>query len=483
MLAIMAIDKDKNISPAAELRRQAEELLPPEASEAGLSRTDCEMQRLRHELEVQRVELEMQNVELRIARDHAEKSLEKYSDFYDFAPVGYSTLDSSGIITSVNLRGASLVGVARERLLGRNFGLLVTDEYRAIFTQFISSVFISQDKAECEVAIQNGDNSPVIVLLEAMAAISGQECGLVLIDISERKRLEILLQQSERRYRSVVEQAQKKESIGVLAGGIAHDFNNILTIILGHCQLLSKEIDSGMTVKEHAQRIEAAGSRAVGLCRQLLTYAGQSSQVHVRVNLCLLVDGVVKMLTSAIKKNVTIEVDLDRDVPELTGDNVQIQQVVMNLIINAAEAIGDSSGTLRVTLKKILNQEEQPVTDFMGNAIPVRKYACLEVSDTGCGIDREAEKRIFEPFYSTKAVGRGLGMSAVLGIVKSHDGALQLTSSPGVGTAIRIYFPLPDKVSAIETTQAAGFVRLPGRVVLSCWWMMKRRCASSVPHW
>ncbi|MDD2309017.1 MAG: PAS domain S-box protein [Desulfuromonadaceae bacterium] len=254
------------------------------------------------------------------------------------------------------------------------------------------------------------------------------------------------------------QQAQKMESLGVLAGGVAHDFNNILTIILGHCHILNKEINSGMTFKEHVQQIEAAGSRAVGLCRQMLTYAGQSAQVQVRVNLWPLVDGVVEMLKSAIKKNVTVKLDLRHDVPELTGDNVQIQQVVMNLILNAAEAIGDKSGTIKVALKNTHIQTGQSDTDFMGNTIPTKKYACLEVSDTGCGIDKENERRVFEPFYTTKSAGRGLGMSAVLGIVKSHDGALRLTSGPGIGTTIQVYFPLPDKDCSIETIQASGFV-------------------------
>jgi len=284
-------------------------------------------------------------------------------------------------------------------------------------------------------------------------------------DISDRKNAEEDRLVLERQF----QQAQKMESLGVLAGGVAHDFNNILTIILGHCHILRNEMDSGMTLEEHVQQIEAAGSRAVGLCRQMLMYAGQSSQVQARINLCQLVDGVVEMLSSAIKKSVTIELDLERDAPELTGDNVQIQQIVMNLIINAAEAIGDKSGTIKVTLKKTVIQAERSDTDFMGNTIPAGEYACLDVSDTGCGIDKDAEKRIFEPFYTTKATGRGLGMSAILGIVKLHDGALQLSSSPGIGTTIKIYFPLPDKVCVIETSQSAGFVpsaRANGAVLL-----------------
>lgn len=202
----MGIDKDKSMPAVASgLRRRAEDHLGTKKSEAVLPHKNVETLRLLHELEVHRVELEMQNAELRQARDEAEQHLGKYSDLYDFAPVGYFTLDGSGTITSVNLRGASLVGVARARLVGRNFGLLVTHEYRTVFTEFIRSVFINRDKTECEVAIESKDNRTVIVLLEAMAAISGQECGLVMVDITERKLLEEQLQQNERRYRTVVE--------------------------------------------------------------------------------------------------------------------------------------------------------------------------------------------------------------------------------------------------------------------------------------
>jgi PAS domain S-box-containing protein len=172
---LVGIDNDKNISAATELRCRAEEQLRVKTSETVISRVDCETQRLLHELEVHRIELEMQNGELRQARDDAEHSLEKYSDLYDFAPVGYFTLDRLGNINSVNLRGASLVGVARSRLLGQHFEPLVTDEYRQVFTDFIGNVYINRDKTVCEAALYNKDNRPVAVLLEAMAAISGQE--------------------------------------------------------------------------------------------------------------------------------------------------------------------------------------------------------------------------------------------------------------------------------------------------------------------
>jgi two-component system, cell cycle sensor histidine kinase and response regulator CckA len=169
----------------------------------------------------------------------------------------------------------------------------------------------------------------------------------------------------------------------------------------------------------------------------------------------LLVDENVKMLRSAIKKNVAIELDLKYSAPEITGDIAQIQQVVMNLIINAAEAIGDKNGTINIAIKKTIVPADHAETDFFGTTILPADYACLTVSDNGCGMDVETQKRIFEPFFTTKFTGRGLGMSAVLGIIKSHNGSLQLSGTPGVGTTFTIYFPSSDKCVSAEATQAA----------------------------
>jgi PAS domain S-box-containing protein len=238
------------------------------------------------------------------------------------------------------------------------------------------------------------------------------------------------------------QQTQKLESLGVLAGGIAHDFNNILSIILGHCHILEEDIDSGIDSKSHIQHISRSADRAAELCRQMLSYAGKSELYRTNINVCLLIDENVKMLKSAIKKDISIELDLARDVPEITGDNAQIQQVVMNLIINAAEAIDDRTGTISIALDSIVISDKLTDTDFLGSTIPSGRYACLTVSDNGCGIDPDTLKRIFEPFFTTKFTGRGLGMSAVLGIITSHHGSLQLSSIPGIGTTFKVYLPL-----------------------------------------
>jgi PAS domain S-box-containing protein len=261
----------------------------------------------------------------------------------------------------------------------------------------------------------------------------------------ERKALEAQFQQT-----------QKLESLGVLAGGIAHDFNNILTIILGHCFMVKDNFDSDMSDKDHVVHIESAANRAADLCRQMLAYAGKSQQCNVQINLWLMIDEIVKMLQSAIRKNVAIQLELKRDVPEISGDNAQIQQIIMNLLINAAEAIGNRNGTIRVVLKRVTITEEPVVNDFFGTVIPAGSYACLEVCDNGCGMDEKTQIRIFEPFFTTKLTGRGLGMSAILGIIKSHDGALQLSSSIGVGTTFKIFFPLPVEISVVESAQLSG---------------------------
>lgn len=273
----------------------------------------------------------------------------------------------------------------------------------------------------------------------------------VMRDITARKRAE----EERKVFEAQFQQTQKLESLGVLAGGIAHDFNNILTIIMGHCYIVKEDFDSGMSDKEHVEKIEAAASRAANLCRQMLAYSGNSPLLSEQINLWLLVDEIVKMLRSAIKKNVTIQLDLKRDVPEISGDNAQIQQIIMNLIINAAEAIGDNNVTVKVAIRRTTAYAGQSETDFLGNVIMPGEYACLEVSDDGCGMDEDVRNRIFEPFYTTKFTGRGLGMSVILGIIKSHNGALQLDSAPGAGTTFKVYFPLPEKAVFADVVQSS----------------------------
>ncbi len=285
-----------------------------------------------------------------------------------------------------------------------------------------------------------------------------------MLDIDDRKRAEEERQQLESQFH----QAQKLEGLGVLAGGIAHYFNNILTVILGHCYMAREGFIPEQDYKATFSKIEAAGSRAADLCRQMLTYAGKSPVAQTRVNLWLLVDEVVRMLQAAIKKNVTIQLDLKRVVPEILGDTGQIQQIVMNLIINASEAIGEANGTVRVALTRVLFKSGQIETDKFGSVIETGGYICLEVTDNGSGMSEETQNRIFEPFFTTKITGRGLGMSAIHGIVTRHGAHLQMSSKLNVGTTFKILFPVPPAPETAESVsnQADAREKAEGTILL-----------------
>jgi PAS domain S-box-containing protein len=360
-------------------------------------------------------------------------------------------VDEDGRLIQINPAGLALIEAdSLEQVAGRPVTDVIAPEYHEEYMQLHRDVIAGKSlQREYEIVGLKGGRRWVETHAVPMLEHGRVVHLAVSRDITGRKLAEqerILLQQQ-------FHHAQKLESLGIIAGGIAHDFNNILTVILGHCYMVRENTYSDEEYKAVFQKIETAGSRAADLCRQMLTYAGKSTMERTRVNVWLLIDEVIKMLEAAIKKNVTIELDLHQRIPEIIGDTGQIQQVVMNLIINAAEAIGDASGTIRVALTTLVYETETPETDFFGTVITAGKYACLEVTDTGSGMSEETLHRIFEPFYTTKFTGRGLGMSAIRGIISSHEAILNLTSTPGVGTCFRVCFPV---ANSPETTEPAA---------------------------
>jgi signal transduction histidine kinase len=249
-------------------------------------------------------------------------------------------------------------------------------------------------------------------------------------------------------------QAQKLESLGVLAGGIAHDFNNILAIIIGHCYMVKMDTT---TAADYIPTIEKAADRAAELCRQMLAYAGKAKRTQSQVNLKALVGEMVSLLKSTVKQNIKITSHLSANIPIIRGDSGQIKQIAMNLIVNAAEAIGEATGEIEVRLARTVIRAGQSDRDHLGKVITSGWYVCLEVTDTGCGMDDEIKQRIFDPFYSSKFIGRGLGMSAVLGIITEHGGALQLSSQPGQGTTVKAYLPVQNSDSAGDESPQQPF--------------------------
>jgi len=359
-------------------------------------------------------------------------------------------LDLTGNIHMFNGRFEALSGYTCEELQGRNFFHLFTGEAKSQVALELQNILSKKtEKVIFETVFLRQDGSGLSLSIGAVPLLSeGMVNGTVvsLDDITDRVNAEEERLVLERH----LQQTQKLESLGVLAGGIAHDFNNILAIIIGYCGAIKDDINSKSATADYIQKIEGATNRAGDLCQQMLTYAGKNELYRTRINMNLLVDDLVKMLHSGIKKNVTIDLRLCDDL-SIIADSSQIQQIVMNLIINAAEAIADNNGIISICLERADVQAGQSETDFHNKAILAGRYACLKVSDNGCGMDAEKQNRMFEPFYTTKFTGRGLGMSATLGIIKSHDGALQLSSKPGIGTTFKVYFPLAEVNDTADT--------------------------------
>jgi PAS domain S-box-containing protein len=346
---------------------------------------------------------------------------------------------------------------------------IIHPDDKDMMDQYMREEVISKGKPfskEYRIVRKNdGETRWVKGLGEATCDSDGNILSLIgtIQDITERKIVEKERQNLERQ----LLHAQKLESLGVLAGGIAHDFNNILAVIIAYCSMTKLRPER---TKENIPLIEKAAERAAELCRQMQAYAGKAQLTQKEVNVGEIVAEMVKMLKTTIQQNVVIKLDRPTNIPPITGDASQIGQIVMNLIINASEAIGDVDGEIRVSIAKAEIRASQSVKDHLDKIIQPGNYICLEVSDNGSGMDAETKQRLFEPFYTTKFTGRGLGMSATLGIVTAHKGAVQLSSQSGKGTTFKVYLPLQmtessevrpnQQVTSLSPWQSCGTILL-----------------------
>jgi len=358
----------------------------------------------------------------------------RYEELYNLAPVGYLTLSAAGLILEANLAAANMLGMARRALVKLSICRFISQEDQDIYYLQRKKCFDSVNPQAWEMRLVRTDGFTFWAHLQATPA-KNSEYWIALADITERKKAE----EEKLAMELLLQEAQKLESLGVLSGGIAHDFNNILAIILGHCYLAKQRPDA---VESSLARIERAVERAAELCRQMLAYAGKAPFEQSQVKMTILLNEMTEMCKSTIPRNVQIKLDCPADIPPIMGDIGQLNQIVMNLLINASEAIGDAQGEIRISLAKTEIKDETTDKDHLGKNITPGCYLCLEVADTGCGMDVETRQRIFEPFYTTKFSGRGLGMSAVLGIVTAHMGALQISSHLGQGTTFKVYLPV-----------------------------------------
>ena len=236
-------------------------------------------------------------------------------------------------------------------------------------------------------------------------------------------------------------EGQKLESLGVLAGGIAHDFNNLLTGILCNASLVRLALPPSSDTQPLLGAIESSSLRAAELCRQMLAYAGKGRFVVEPADLSALAEGSRSLLEISVGRRTELRLDLARGLPAVLADAAQIRQVVMNLVLNAAEAVGERGGQITVATGVIHADRAQLARCAAGADLPARDYVFLEVRDNGAGMSPEVLAKIFDPFFSTKFAGRGLGLAAVIGIVRGHSGALSVDSTPGRGAVFRLLLP------------------------------------------
>jgi signal transduction histidine kinase len=281
--------------------------------------------------------------------------------------------------------------------------------------------------------------------LDALEALAGAA-----VQVLMRKRAEHAVRAGEERLRH----AQKMESIGVLAGGIAHDFNNLLTSILGNASLLQAE-PAGSS--EQLKAIVESSEKAAALTRQLLAYAGKGTFRITNFDISRLVRSSANLLRVSIPKNIEVQLDVPRSLPAVRGDPSQIQQVMMNLVINAAEAIQNRSGG-RVSIATGIRNLGPVSASRLNAGIAPGRYIFITVQDNGCGMDEQTKAKIFDPFFTTKFTGRGLGLAAVDGILRSHKGAITVESGPGRGSTFTVYLPC----SALRATESGHLDAVTG---------------------
>lgn len=370
----------------------------------------------------------------KIVLSGVEEALLKWEQLFEHAAWGIVQCGPGHSMGAVNPAYARMHGYTVEELTGRPLADTLAPEAR---TKLERSLKIADENGHyIWEAVHLRKDRTTFPALIAITAVK-DDGGNVLLrwgncqDVTDQKRLEQRLHET-----------QKLESLGVLAGGLAHDFNNLLTSIIGNASLALKMQPADSSARANLAEVIRAGERAADLTRQMLAYSGKGGFIIRPVILSDEVRATTEILQASIPKTVRLEFDLAGDIPPVDADPSQIQQLIINLVVNGAEAIGEQEGMVRVKTRTEAIDEDVIGGDFSLGDLRPGTYACLEVRDTGCGMDENTVTRIFDPFFTTKFTGRGLGLAAVLGIARSYHGAVKVQSKLDEGSTFRVFLPV-----------------------------------------
>ncbi len=379
---------------------------------------------------------------------HAEKSVQELSHWRD------ALLESTTILVCVqDLDGRFLVWnkgaermteYPRDAVLGSSSLLEVLfaepadwERSRAILLKAARGEGAAQ--LQFEIRSKSGRPRTLACFSKPILDVEGAPAGALIlgVDITRQKRAEI----DRRELEAQIQQTQKRESLAVMAGGIAHDFNNLLMGILGNASIVLEELPEETRIRKNVTQIEKTARRAADLIRQMLAYSGKGRFVIETLNLNIVLQDMLPLLTSALSKKAELILDLAPNLPYMEGDASQLRQLIMNLAMNASEALEDRPGVITMRTGTMYCSKSYLGSTYLDDEHAEGDFVYFEITDTGCGMSEETQATLFDPFFSTKFTGRGLGLAAALGIIHGHRGAVKVDSKQGQGTSVRALFP------------------------------------------
>ena len=397
-----------------------------------------DVKHLIEDFQIHQVELEIQNEDLRKIQLELKAARDKYSDLYDFAPVGYLSVDKNLLVIEANLTCCNQLGVERRKLMKRGLSHYIAKDYQGEYYKAVRMSIENKERQTCEIELVKDNGPSFYAQLEYVpiedADGNCKQIRITITDITDSKNAEKAKEELQ------LQQAQKVESISTLAGGITHDFNNILSPIMIHSEMVMEELPNDSPLQFNLKEIFKASERARGLVKQILAFSRPKQQERIAVKLGSILKEVFKLARATIPTTIDIRHNIKAEADTVFADPTQIHQVILNLCTNASYAMREKGGALEIELDD-LDLNSEAVIQFDGLVPGI--YLRLTVRDTGHGMAPDVIDKIFDPYFTTKDVGEGSGMGLAVahGIVKSHGGDITVESEPGKGTTFYVLLP------------------------------------------